>query len=237
MTRPGIDAAAVAPAPQALPLWPLPLLAGLLPAAAALLALWLSMQQGLVPACNPFVEGCVSVSRAARHGLPNTLFRALVLPAAALQALSWLLLARWLAIAGGRAARLRALGALGFVAAVALVLYGAFLGTEGEIYRALRRYGTVVYFGFTALCMLIAGAELQRVPAAGAVARALPLLLTLLVLLGLANALAAPWLDEALRDRVQNVTEWWAALILSAIFVLLARACRGARLALTVTAG
>jgi len=37
------------------------------------------------PACNPYLEGCVSISRAARHGLPNHLFKALVLPAAALQ--------------------------------------------------------------------------------------------------------------------------------------------------------
>jgi len=80
-------------------LWPLALVAGLLPAVAALLALALALQAGLVPACNPFVDGCVSISRAARHGLPNHVFRALVLPAAVLQALAWLLQARALSLA------------------------------------------------------------------------------------------------------------------------------------------
>jgi hypothetical protein len=108
-----------------MPLWPLPLGAGLLPAAAALLAFELAKQAGLVPACNPFIEGCVAISRAARHDLPNHRFRALVLPAAALQALTWLAAAQALHTAGG--ARWRrsaiALAAIGVAAGIALVLY------------------------------------------------------------------------------------------------------------------
>jgi hypothetical protein len=89
-----------------LALRPLALLAALLPLLATVLATQLSMQQGLVPACNPFVDGCTSISRAARHELPNLLFRLLVMPAGVLQALVWLLLARWLAslAADGRTA-------------------------------------------------------------------------------------------------------------------------------------
>ena len=77
-------------------LWLIPLIAGLLPAIAALLAMHLSARLELIPACNPFIEGCVSISRAARRELPNHVFRALVLPAAALQALTWLLCTAWL---------------------------------------------------------------------------------------------------------------------------------------------
>jgi len=69
-------------------LWLLPLIAGGLPAAAALAAWLLSMRLDLIPVCNPFFDGCVSISRAARHELPNHIFRACVLPAAALQALT-----------------------------------------------------------------------------------------------------------------------------------------------------
>ena len=57
------------PTLSTLPIWPLPLIAGLLPAAGSLIALALSIHLELIPACNPFFEGCVSVSRAARHGL------------------------------------------------------------------------------------------------------------------------------------------------------------------------
>ena len=61
-------------------LWPLALLAGLLPLVATAIAYFMSTRMGLVPECNPFFEGCVSISRAARHDLPNILFRALLLP-------------------------------------------------------------------------------------------------------------------------------------------------------------
>ena len=191
-----------------LPLWPLALLAALLPAAAALLALWLAVRAGWAPACNPFIDGCVSISRAARHDLPNHLF-------------------------------LRALAPLGLAAAAALVLYVSFLGTEGPIYRGLRQYGTVVYFGFTCLCLLLAGEGMLRLAASRRVLlpRALPAALTvlaaLLVALGLVNALVAALFDAKVKARIENVTEWWGALVFVLGFAALALAWR--RLGLRVT--
>ena len=82
------------------PAWPLPLMAGVLPLLATLIAYTLSVRLGLIEACNPFIDGCISISRAARHALPNHLFRALLLPAAVLQALCWLLCAAWLRTLG-----------------------------------------------------------------------------------------------------------------------------------------
>jgi hypothetical protein len=218
------------PQTSALVLWPLPLVAGLLPAVAALVAFVLATHAGLVPACNPFIDGCVSISRAARHDLPNHVFRALVLPAAALQALTWLLAAHSLLALGGRALRRSAcaLGAIGVAAGIALVLYGSFLGTEGQIYRWLRRYGTVVYFGGTCLAMLLLARALQGLHAAQHVRlprlheRVLLALLALIVALGLGNALAGAWADAALKDRVENVTEWWGSLLITLAFVTLA---------------
>ncbi len=204
---------------RALPLWPLALLAGLLPLAGTLTAWALSTYLQLIPACNPFWEGCVSVSRAARHDLPNYIFRAFVLPAAALQALVWLLMARWIAPLSGPSTGLRWLAPLGITAAVALVLYGAFLGTEGQIYRWLRQYGTVVYFGFTCLCLLIAGAAVQRAVRAGRLSlprmleRSMVVLAVTLVLLGVGNAIVAAVIGGELKNRVENVAEWWGALI------------------------
>jgi hypothetical protein len=222
-----------------LPLWPLALLAALLPAAAALLALWLAVRAGGVPACNPFIEGCVSISRAARHDLPNHVFRALMLPAATLQGLVWVLTASWLRAGLGSTARLRALAPLGLTAAAALVLYVSFLGTEGPIYRGLRQYGTVVYFGFTCLCLLLAGDAMMRLAASRRVLlpRALPaalsMLAALLVALGLVNALVAVLFGEPLKGRIENVTEWWGALVFVLGFAALALVWR--RLGLRVT--
>jgi hypothetical protein len=214
------------------PAWPLPLLAGLLPLVATVVAYTLSVRLGLVEACNPFIDGCVSISRAARHGLPNHLFRALLLPAAALQALCWLLCGAWLRTLGAAPTRtLRALPWIGPAAAVFLVLYGTFLGTEGEAYRWMRRYGVVLYFGGTCIAMLIvSGAARGTALQARHVARALPALCMTLPLLGLANVFA-PLLDadDATRSALQNITEWWGALVFTLFFGAMAWMWRATR--------
>ena len=224
-----------------LPLWPLPLLAALLPLVAGLAAWALSTQLQLIPACNPFVDGCVSVSRAARHGLPNGVFQALMVPAATLQGLVWVLAARWLHDALGPAAGARWLAVLGVTAAVALVVYATFLGTDGAAYRWLRRYGTVVYFGFTCLCLLLAGRGLGRLAALGSLPmapllqRALTALAVALVALGLVNAVVAAAVGGAWKDRVENVTEWWGSLIFVLGFLALAALWHRLRLRITLT--
>ncbi len=227
---------------RSIALWPLALLAGLLPMVAALSAMALSMQQGMVPACNPLIDGCVSVSRAARHGLPNLVFQVLMVPAATLQALVWLLAAHWLQPAHGRAERgVRLLVPLGVMAGVALVLYATFLGTEGQVYRWLRQYGTVVYFGFTCLCLLLLG---RAVLARSAVAtwplprwqgRSVVAMAVALPLLGIGNAIVAALFDDALKARVENVTEWWGSLIFVLGFLLIAAMWHRAGVALEFT--
>ncbi|MEY3253474.1 MAG: hypothetical protein RL227_2447 [Pseudomonadota bacterium] len=205
--------------PLALPLWPLALLAGLLPLVATVLAASLSMHQGLVPACNPFWDGCTSISRVARYELPNILFRALMLPAATLQALVWLAVARWLVQCGAVGRGVAWIAPLGVVAGIALVVYGSFLGTEGPIYRWLRQYGTVAYFGFTCLNLLLTGNAVQALVRVRRLAlprwleNAMVVLAGTLVLLGVGNAIVAAVFGEPLKGRVENVTEWWGALI------------------------
>jgi len=240
---PGEPAADMPPSPASpswplWPLWPLALLAGLLPLLATALATTLSMQQGLVPTCNPFVDGCTSISRAARHELPNHLFRAIMLPAATLQALVWLLVARWLLQAGATGRAMAWIGPLGLVAGVALVVYGSFLGTEGPVYRWLRQYGTVGYFGFTCLNLLLTGRAVQQLAQRGRLHlprmldSAMLVLGTALVGLGVVNAIVAAVFGEPLKGRMENVTEWWGALIFVLGFFAIAALWRRERVVL-----
>jgi len=210
-------------------LWVLPLVAGLAPAIAIAVAYSISIADGFVPSCNPFVDGCVSVSRAARQGLANHVFRALLLPAAALQAITWLLCVMWLRRLGATGRSLAWMPWLGVLAAVFVVLYGTFLGTEGVAYRWMRRYGIIVYFGFTYLCMAIAAAHIRhlvrsralRVPARLEVV--LPALLAATLLAGLANVFVAPIFgDGDLKNRLENVLEWYAGLAFTLFFCALA---------------
>lgn len=213
-------------------LWPLPLAAALLPLVATLVAYGLSIRLGLAPACNPFVEGCVSISRAARHDLPNILFRALLLPAAVLQAACWWLSPAWLRTLGAATTRAqRALPWLGLVAGVSLVLYGSFLGTDGEGYRWLRRYGTTMYFGLTCIGMLIVADEMHRHVRQDRLRRrithALLWLCGMLPLLGLAHVLLPLALPgEVTKDALENATEWWGSAIFTVFFAGLAWAWR-----------
>jgi hypothetical protein len=219
-------------------LWPLPLVAGLAPALAALTALWLSFALDIIPACNPLLDGCVSISRAARHDLPNHVFRAVVLPSAVLQALTWVLCASWLREAGSDArATLRVLPWLGVGVGLGLVIYGTFLGTDGQVYRWLRRYGVIFYFGISYLNMLLVSRALWRLARAGALRPPARLDLWLIVLcavtlaVALAEVFAPPLInDEDLKDRLENLLEWYVALALTLFFVALSWLWRSARL-------
>ena len=209
------------------PLWPLALSCALLPFVAAHLGWWVSTAHGLVPACNPYVDGCVSISRASRHGLGNLLFRMLMLPAATLQALCWIAAAAWVR---GEGRRVSWPAWLGGVAAVALVLYASFLGTEGRTYELLRRYGIYLYFGCSYLALL---AVLRRLPTSHRAHRALLIVAWGCLALGVASvAVRYAVTSEALRDRWENLLEWHTALWLTASFAVLAWAWRRERLCL-----
>lgn len=218
--------------PGSLPLWPLPALCAALPFVATWLAFALSAQAGHIEACNPFWDGCTSISRAGRHGLANPLFRALVLPAAALQVVHWWLLRHWLRELGRDPGP--ALTVLGLVAGAFLALYATFLGTEGDVYRMLRRYGVTVYFAATYLALLVAMRQLCR---SGKVPDPLyrPLLTIALAMLalGVASTIASAVLEGAgARDRAENVLEWQLGLWLTLMFVLIAWRWRRTRMRL-----
>ena len=225
-------------------LWFLPVLGALLPALAAIVALRISVAQEFVAACNPFIDGCVSISRAARYGLANHVFRALVLPAAVLQSLTWVLCAAWLARCGANGNSLRWIAGLGVLAGVCLVLYGSFLGTEGEAYRWMRRYGVIVYFGFTYLCMAITAAHLRGIASAGRQSMpvkldaALVVLLAATLLAGLASAFISRLTDdEAFANRMENIFEWYAGAAFTLYFAGLGWLWRSTRLRVALHAG
>lgn len=212
---------------QDLPLWPLALLCALLPVLAAHLGWWISTAQGAIPACNPYLDGCVSISRASRHGLGNLLFRMLMLPAATLQALCWLVAASWMRHDGARS---RTVVWLGCVAALALVLYAGFLGSEGRTYELLRRYGIYFYFGCTYLALLVV---VRRLPRSHRAYWPLMVVAWGCLAFGLASVVVRYAIaSETVRDRFENLLEWHTALWLTATFAVLAWTWRKERLRL-----
>ncbi len=210
--------------PRIIPLWPLPFAVAVILMVAVHLAWWISVQTGYIPFCVPYLEGCTSISRAARHGLGNHLFRLMVLPCALLVAANWWSAREWLRTPEGGAGE-RIFLVLGLVSAFALAVYATFLGTEGEAYRFLRRYGVTVFFGFGFLAQLgfmHLAVRQERLP------RRLSIGMTsvcvVMLALGVVSVASTFVLSDAAHDRVENALEWQLGLLLVIWFALQARA-------------
>lgn len=205
------------------PLWIVPFAVAVILVAAGHLAWGLSVRAGYVPYCIPYLEGCTSISRAARHGLGNHLFRLMVLPCALLVGIHWWLAGRWLSARGGDGGT--AMLVLGVLGALALAVYATFLGTDGEAYRFLRRYGVIVYFGCSYLAQLLFLRQARSSGPMDGLSRGLMLAVCVAMLvLGMVHVLVAAAIGgSALQDRLENVFEWHLGVLLVGWFLVHAR--------------
>ncbi len=209
-------------------------LAGLLPLIAAHAAYLLNIFAGtdLLPqfVCFPYTDGCVSISRAARSGPGLHLFRALMLPGAVLLLLSWEFVREWLrTLEACTPQRAWFIAGLGMLGAFFLVFYVTWLGTDGEWYRWLRRYGVVFYFGGTALAQLLLVWVLwpqRHQMTAGRLAKPIALLTALVSLqwtLGVFSAFKRLIFDDPeVVDRLESIIEWCYALPMASCFIVIA---------------
>ena len=203
------------------------LLCWLAPTLAVALAYAISAGTGQVPTCVPFFEGCTSISGAARRDPSIHLFRAMMLPTATLMAAYWCLVHAWLGRLGDRGRARGWITGLGAVGALFMVLYVVFLGTDGEAYELMRRYGVTVYFAFTALAQLLLSARLQRLPAHApghpgrGLLRAKVGFGAAMLLLGLVNVPAKNFFPEL---PIDNMAAWNFALLMHGYFGLTALA-------------
>lgn len=202
---------------------------GLLPVAGVAACAYLSMRLGLIPSCNPLLDGCTSISATGRTFPADLLFRAFILPTAVFTGLFWFAAWYWLRRLGAApGAALHFVPACGLLAAIFLVVYVSFLGTDGDVYRFMRRFGVFHYFAFTYLAQLLMVRAMYRLPAVPIPERRWMLLLCSgMLVIGMAAIL----LDLARWDttRIDNIIEWNGSLLLMAVFWLCAVAWRRTR--------
>lgn len=207
------------------PSW-LPWVLVLLPLLAVHSSYLLSASSGSVPWCLPYVEGCTSISRAARHGVANILFKLLMLPYSALLVLFWKQTGAWLRIlrpdAPRRAGSVRFLG---ITAAIFLAIYVVCLGVDGEFYQWMRRYGITVFFGFSVLAQMLSVALLtpllkqhQRLR------KSMLFFCALLLALGLLSLPLQHFADDS--DAAMNALEWIYAALMTLFYALIGSAAR-----------
>jgi hypothetical protein len=112
---------------------------------------------------------------------------------------------------------------LGVVGAFFLILYADFLGTSGDFYRFMRRYGVIFYFTFTPLAQMIMVNQLFKLRnfssdadiKLGAIRYQLTILV-LILLLGLISV-SLRYIYGPSFER-ENIVEWNYSLLLTASF-------------------
>jgi hypothetical protein len=210
----------------------LPLLAGLMPFTAMCGAFGIGVAYEVLPPCNPFLDGCVSISATGRKPPGSFLFRAIMLPYSIVLGFLWYFTAAWLRALQRDTTQSSILVLLisGYVGASALVVYVTFLGTSEPVYEFMRRTG--IYFGFlgTGVAQLTASLALLRVsravtwPGLKRQARVLLTISWALFGMGILNIVLKSILEDA--DNSENRIEWIAALFMQIHFLIMYRVWR-----------
>lgn len=222
---------------------PLPLIAALAPFVAIHIAYWLGIDSGRLPACIPYVDGCTSISSTGRHPPGSFVFKGVQMPFSVLLVWIWSVTHGWLLALGAsrNEPALRALPVAGTVGALALVIYTTFLGTSGDVYEFMRRFGIYFYFLGTWAAQLAVSLSLRRLSRRDRNRRLERLSGRMLMVcaaplvLGLLNIGFKATLDDA--DPTENRIEWLAALAMQGWFLLLSVAWRRTAIRVRVSAG
>ena len=203
------------------------LLAALLPFLSVQLTYLVAASHGLVDWCFPYLDSCSSISAAGRKPPASYLFRATMLPSAAIMMAYWWLNYSWLGyLHGQRGSRQPLVNSsmlvLGILACVGLILYVTVLGERGDAWRTQRRVGTILFFSFTFLSQLLMLAQLRALRVPGVSERLLAAMWAVcatLLLLGLLTVALDAW-NEDWYETVEDAFEWTLSLLLQANFLL-----------------
>ena len=116
-------------------------LVSLLPFIAIHLSLILSIQNDFLGFCYPYVDGCYSISRAARQPYSIIIFKILMITSAGF------LFFLWQRIFNKEKNKSPIL--IGKIGSLFLVIYVIALGNDGFVYEFMRRIGVFIFYIFT----------------------------------------------------------------------------------------
>lgn len=189
----------------------------------------LSAYEGHVSWCMPYIEGCTTISQAARSGNSIFIYRATMIAYGVLLIWFWIYAHRWLNLLYGRTDKIaRIMLWLGIIGALFLIIYIDFLGTTGEVNRFMRRYGILVFFTFTPLAQLLLLLQQFEISSLAKVAkiktvslnnRVLKFQLFILLLMLLAGIISIILDIAQLKTyETENIVEWNFSLLMNLYF-------------------
>lgn len=206
----------------------LPLIAAIAPIIGINIAYWIGANNEVLPSCIPYLDGCTSISSTGRYPPGDRLFRAVMLPYAAMLVFIWYFAVLWLKSLKPSVKTGPVIVASGLTGAAALVLYVTYLTSMDAFYIVMKTYGVYFYFAGTAFAQLVLSMSLDRSPTQ----RAMVWVTATPWILGLVN-LAQKVILGSLNSN-ENRIEWIASLLMQVWFVLLWLEWRRTRFALTV---
>ena len=201
-------------------LWIVPVCFSILAIVVTNSAFLISISAGYVDSCLPYLDGCTSISRAARHGLGAILFKLTILPVMTLLLVYWIIsYMNLVGLSDCRTFKLQTMLIAGIFGSLFGMLYTAFLGSEGDIYRFLRRIGVYIFFLGTYSAQVIEVLELRSRSLHDSIS--VRLRKWVMIINAATIFVAGPYFlfltDD---DWMENVLEWNISLLLFLYFIL-----------------
>ena len=206
----------------------LPLVTGLVPIIAVFTSYWIAANTGNVPTCNPFIDGCTSVSATGRYPPASYLFKGAMLPQSIILSCYWLFNVAWLralTVSAGQVPRNTYLvGTFGVTGSLFLILYVTFLGSQEPFYEFMRRYGVYMYFLLNVLAQIVLATKVLPVAKTLGLSRLVTLTKVQLVLawfpfaLGALNLVLKATLEDA--GPAESRIEWIFAMQMQIYFIV-----------------
>ena len=186
-------------------------LVSLLPFLAIHLSLILSIQNDYLAPCYPYIDGCYSISRAARQPYSIIIFKFLMITSAGL------LFFLWQRIFDKEKNKSPIL--IGQIGSLFLAIYVIALGNDGFIYEFMRRIGVFIFYIFTLISQWIFSFSqtIKRIKLSNNI--------NLLKFTSLSQILlfilAIPFFLIIENDGfIENIFEWWITLFITIWFFI-----------------
>ena len=187
------------------------LLVSIIPFIAIHLSFILSVQNEYLTLCNPYIDGCYSISRVARQPSSIIIFKILMLVSA------FSLFFLWPRLFKSNYNKI--LIFIGRIGPLFLIAYIVALGEEGFLYELMRRFGVFIFYIFTLISQWVftLNVDLRKKRFIDKI-----FLMNIIVYLQiLAFLVAIPFfLFIKNYSYIENIIEWWITLFITLWFFI-----------------
>ena len=193
----------------------------------------MAASSGHIPWCCPYLEGCVSISKASRHVPEVQIYRIMIMSSAVLMIGYWALCGSWLrqlyndygptGSQSPREPRRWVFVYVGIIAAVCLAINAGLIGDSEGIYKNIRRECVRVFFIGTVLAQCMFALKLNKLVKQNNLYQLNKMnnikiaLCAGQLMLAILFAFIAPFFNHS--KNIENIAEWNIVLLMLIFFV------------------